>query len=156
MTAGADAYLSKPFDETELLVRIEKLIELRKTIQNKYRSFSDSYNHKSLDDDFISEAVKLIRNHLTDLQFKTSDIAFALHLSESQLYRKIKALSGRSTALFLMYVRLEEAKKMLIKTNLNISEIAYSCGFNDPAWFSRSFKDEFGYSPSEFREVNKV
>ena len=155
LTAGADAYLKKPFDETELMVRIEKLIELRQIIQKKYHSFSEIANHKSLDDDFISEVIKLIRNHISDLRFKTSDLAFTLHLSESQLYRKIKALSGRSTALFIRYIRLEEAKKLLVNTNMNISEIAYACGFSDPAWFSRSFKEEYGYSPSEFREKGK-
>ena len=154
-TAGADAYLGKPFDETELLVRIEKMIELRQNIQKKYSYLPEQIQSHSLDDDFITETIQYIKNHLSNIQFKTSDLAFELKLSESQLYRKIKALSGKSTALFIRYIRLQEAKKLLTNTDQNISEIAYFCGFNDPAWFSRSFKEEFGYSPKEFRGNNK-
>ena len=154
LSAGADAYLGKPFDETELLIRIEKMIELRQNIQKKYNYLPGEIHNNNLDDDFISEAIQYIKDHMSDTQFKTSDLAFWLKLSESQLYRKIKALSGRSTAIFIRYIRLQEAKKLLTNTGQNISEIAYLCGFNDPAWFSRSFKDEFGYSPKEFRSNN--
>lgn len=72
-------------------------------------------------------------------------------MSDSQLYRKLKAISNTSTAIFIRKVRLEKAKELLNSTDLSISEIAYSTGFNDPNWFSKAFKEEFKDSPSNFR-----
>jgi len=72
-------------------------------------------------------------------------------LSRAQLHNKIKALTGRSTGLYIRYIRILEARKLLNDPELNISEIAYDVGFGDPAYFTRCFKDEFGKAPSEFR-----
>jgi len=71
-----------------------------------------------------------------------------MHLSKSQVYRKLKAITGKSTAVFIRSVRLQYAKELIQTTNKTISEIAYDVGFNDPSWFSRAFKEEFGFSPS--------
>ncbi len=81
--------------------------------------------------------------------FGSGDLAKKLLISESQLYRKIKAITENSTAVFIRSIRLKLAKELLSTTNKTISEIAYETGFNDPSWFSRAFKDEFGFSPSE-------
>jgi AraC-like DNA-binding protein len=71
-----------------------------------------------------------------------------LSLSESQIYRKLKAISGKSTAVFIRSIRLQKGKELIQTTDDTISEIAYEVGFNDPAWFSRAFKEEFGFAPS--------
>jgi AraC-like DNA-binding protein len=71
-----------------------------------------------------------------------------LQLSNSQVYRKIKAITGKSTAVFIRSIRLQYAKELLKNTDKTISEIAYEVGFNNPSWFSRAFKEEFGYTPS--------
>ena len=73
-------------------------------------------------------------------------------MSESQLNRKLKALSGKTAAPFIRSIRLQEARKLLQTTELNISEIAYDTGFSDPHYFSRSFSQEFGVAPSSFRK----
>ena len=75
-------------------------------------------------------------------------MAFELKLSESQTYRKVKSISGKSTALFIRSIKLQKAKELLQTSNKTVSEIAYAVGFNDPSWFSRAFKEEFGYVPS--------
>ena len=72
-------------------------------------------------------------------------------MSESQLYRKLKAITNKSTAIFIRSVRLEKAKELLQSTNLTVSEIAYTTGFSNPNWFGKAFKEEFGKSPSEIR-----
>jgi AraC-like DNA-binding protein len=69
-------------------------------------------------------------------------------MSRTQLHRKLKALTGKSASLFLRSVRLNKARKMIEEESGNISEIAYSVGFSSPAYFSRCFKEEFGYAPS--------
>jgi AraC-like DNA-binding protein len=76
-------------------------------------------------------------------------LARKLHLSESQVYRKLKAISGKSIAVFIRSVRLQRAKELILTTDRTISEISYDVGFNDPSWFSRVFKEEFGFAPSD-------
>lgn len=76
------------------------------------------------------------------------ELSIELGLSESQLYRKLKATSGKSTALFIRSIKIQKGKELLQTTDKTISEIAYEVGFNDPSYFSRAFKEEFGLPPS--------
>ena len=96
----------------------------------------------------IEKVVKLIQKNISNSNFGSEDLAKKLLISESQLYRKIKAITDKSTAVFIRSIRLLHAKELLATTNKTVSEIAYEVGFNDPSWFSRAFKDEFGVSPS--------
>lgn len=80
--------------------------------------------------------------------FGSASLAQTLKLSESQLYRKLKSITGKSTALFIRSVRLQKAKELIQTTDKMISEISYELGFNNSTWFSRVFKEEFGFSPS--------
>ena len=150
---GTDAYLTKPFNQNELLIRIEQLILLRKKMQKKYQKTGFLLNNETpKEENFINKCISAIQQNLGDENFKSSDLAFAVHLSESQLYRKLKAVTNLSTAVFIRDIRLHSAKEILQKTDKNISEVAYSCGFSNPDWFSRSFKEKFGYTPSNFRQ----
>jgi len=98
---------------------------------------------------FLQKVIKLIHEDLSNSNFGSEDLAKKLHISESQLYRKIKAITEKSTAVFIRSIRLQYAKELLSSHDKSVSEIAYEVGFNDPSWFSRAFKDEFGFSPSE-------
>ncbi len=151
---GADAYLTKPFNKKELLVRLEQLLKLRKQLQAKFSMLNmkpEVGKPISPEEQFIRKAAQIVESNLEKSMFNASDLASEVHLSESQLYRKLKAISGKSTAIFIRTVRLKKAKELLNTSNLSISEIAYQVGFNDPAWFSRVFKEEFGLSPTEAR-----
>jgi signal transduction histidine kinase/ligand-binding sensor domain-containing protein/DNA-binding response OmpR family regulator len=153
LSQGADAYLTKPFEKAELFTRIEKLILLRKKLIGKLEknSFSSILKDKASDPQtkFIQEVVKVILDNLDNTNFGSLHLARELHLSESHIYRKLKTITDKSTAIFIRSVRLQKAKESIQSTNKTISEIAYEVGFNDPSWFSRSFKEEFGYPPSE-------
>jgi len=152
---GADAYLTKPFNQNELFVRIEQMILLRKRIQDKYQKTGFTLEKSdSKEIIFIQKCIKEIHNHLDQENFKSAQLAYSIHLSESQLYRKIKAITNLSTAIFIREVRLEMGKEMLQKSNLNVSEIAYACGFSNPDWFSKTFKEKYGYTPIFFRKKN--
>lgn len=153
LSYGADAYLIKPFNKEELFTRIDQLIHLRKKMIEKfgkeeYKSFLAS-KIKNPETVFLKKAVSLINDEIDNPKFGASQLAAKMHLSESQLYRKLKATTDRSTSVFIRSVRLNVAKTLIQTTSKSVSEIAYSVGFNDPSWFSRAFKDEFGKSPSE-------
>lgn len=155
LSHGADAYLTKPFNKKELFVRLEQLIKIRRQLHEKYSKVEISLAEKAEpagEERFLKKAVSFIEQNLDDPGLNASILAKHLHMSESQLYRKLKALSGKSTAVFIRSIRLSAAKRLLESSEFNISEIAYQCGFNDPAWFSRVFKEEYGVSPSSFRK----
>jgi transcriptional regulator GlxA family with amidase domain len=92
-----------------------------------------------------------IEAHLEDADFGVEQLAKSMALSRSQLYRKTKALTGQSIAVFVRTLRLHHGKKLLRETNLSVSEAAYRVGFNDPAYFSKTYADLFGHPPVEER-----
>ncbi|AUC14556.1 hypothetical protein BTO06_05075 [Tenacibaculum sp. SZ-18] len=156
-TQGADAYLTKPFDQEELLVRLEKLIELRKKLQLKYALGATieselTSKNENINDAFISKVILVIKENLEDSSFNASKLASELHCSESQLYRKIKATTNSSTSIFIRTIRLDEAKKLILNSSLSISEISFKTGFSDPSWFNKTFKEKFGKTPNSYRK----
>ena len=100
---------------------------------------------------FTRQAEKVILRHLEDESFGIAELSQALHLSRSQLHRKIKAEVGLSPSLFVRKVRLHKAKRLLASKTGNISEVAFSVGMANLAHFSSSFKAEFGFPPSHLR-----
>ncbi len=152
LSHGADAYLAKPFNQAELFTRLDQLISLRKKLISKIQNdgFSSLLKKRSKNPklQFLKKVVQLIHDEIDNSKFGSIELARKLLISESQLYRKIKALTEKSTAVFMRSIRLQYAKELLINTDKSVSEVAYEVGFNDPSWFSRAFKDEFGFSPS--------
>jgi len=156
LSHGADAYLIKPFEKEELMIRLNKLLEIRKKLQQKYSSTlvvnqlpKDEIITK--EDIFIKKIETILLENLEDENFSSQELAQQLFLSRSQVHRKIKALTGMSTAIYIRHIRLQKAKELLISNDLSISEIAYQVGFKSPVYFSQVFKDTFGESPSMFR-----
>lgn len=149
---GADAYLAKPFEPKELLVRLNKLLELRKKLQAYYRSLNVSELPKTIEDTFILKVRRAIEENLDDEDFGILHLCKAIGLGRAQLHKKIKALTDYTPAIFIRTIRLQKAKKLLETSELNISEVAYEVGFKDPAYFSRVFAEEYGYPPKETRK----
>lgn len=155
---GADAYMAKPFSKEELLVRMTQLIQLRKELQAR---FSDGVikldarkvaNAKySLEIQFIEKVNKIIVANLDSESFDSSELSKAVNMSSSQLYRKLKAITGKSIAIYIRYQRLLKAKELLETTDKTVSEITYLVGFKELAYFSRCFSEEFGIAPSRMR-----
>ncbi|MBR9920713.1 MAG: response regulator [Bacteroidetes bacterium] len=160
---GADAYLAKPFHKKELLIRIRKLLELRKKLQKHYLSAAglseksrvvrDIPDTQEVEDVFIQKVRDLVIDHMDDFEFSVEQMCREIGMSNSQLHRKLSALTGLSATRFIRYVRLNRAKEYLTETEHSITAIAYDCGFNDPSYFGRVFKKEFGVTPMEWREV---
>ena len=160
LKSGADAYLSKPYNKTELLLRIKNLIEIRKQLQKRYSDPTKLSNSKQSiykkEDQFILNLRQVIADHLADENLSIEDIARLVspRLSRSQLYRKYNALTGSSPSALIRNIRLEKAKELLSQQDKSIAEVAYAVGFKDPAYFSRTFSSKFGLSPSAY--VNKL
>jgi len=154
---GADAYLSKPFDPKELMVRMRSLIETRKKLIAKYRTYAiatitDEMEPVNPDELFLRKLKEIMGVNYEDDSFDTNQLARNIGLSRVQLFRKLKALTGASASHFIRFYRLSRAKEKIIRTSENISEIAFGVGFKDPAYFTRAFNKEFGITPSSLRE----
>jgi DNA-binding response OmpR family regulator/ligand-binding sensor domain-containing protein/nitrogen-specific signal transduction histidine kinase len=110
----------------------------------------------SLDNGFVNKVKKIIEAHLDEADFDVEKLCREIALSHSQVHRKLVALTGLSATYFIRYVRLLKAKELLMHSGYKISAISSDCGFNDPAYFSRVFKKEFGLTPQQWRNQNSV
>ncbi|MEM8582680.1 MAG: ATP-binding protein [Bacteroidota bacterium] len=151
---GADAYLAKPFNEQELGIRIKNLIDLRKSLQRRFALGEQALlASNDLENQFLNDASAFVKSQLDNAQLSIPEMAQAMAMSQTQLYRKLKALTAQTPSQFVRQVRLEEGKRLLRKSELTIAEIAYAVGFSDPNYFSRTFNDAFGKSPSDYRKL---
>lgn len=152
LEAGTDAYLTKPFRREELIATVERLITSRRKLREKYAGGDFSMEPESARTDaFVQSVVSAIESKLGDEEFSVEELASQLHLSRTQLFRKLKSLTGHSPSLFIRKVRLTKAREAILDTALTIAEIAYRYGYKEPAYFSRVYREEFGESPSETR-----
>ncbi len=157
--AGADAYISKPFELAVLYARVKNLITRRKqkveNFQHNHEINITSMEYSSIDEIFLKQAVKKVEEKLADDTFDFDQFALDMATSKSTLHRKLKTLTGLSPGEFIRNIRLKHSVQMLTNNMGNISEIAFAVGFNDPKYFSRCFKIEFGMTPKEYQESKK-
>lgn len=148
---GADAYLEKPFNEEELTIRLQKLIEIRLLIQERYKEGAQNLSplvSSNIDDEFIIRLKKEIREDPQGISVKK--LGEKLNMTRQQLYNKLHALTDKGPQRFITRVKLEWAYELLSDSNqnFNVQQVCYHVGFKDPAHFSRSFKELFGHAPS--------
>ena len=154
LQAGADAYLSKPFDAQELLVRIKNLIlqreKIKEAIQNgNYNSVADKLGP---DYNWLKTLEASVLERIDDPKLTPPFLEKLAGMSQANFYRKLTQLTGLNPSTFIKNIRLEEAKKQLLSTSKNVKEIAYDVGFSSPAYFSTNFKAKFGHSPTDMRK----
>ena len=149
---GADDYITKPFEPELLKIRVKNILnnhsKLRNEFKNNMKVSAKELTISKIDEDFLNKVVDLIERNLDNADFDIDAFSKNLGVSSSQLYRKIKGITGVSPNEFIRTYRLKEAAKMISETGLSISEIAYKVGFNDALYFSKCFKKQFGTSPS--------
>jgi len=152
---GADAYVVKPFNQQELLVRINKLLELRRTLYERYANGAPPPEATSpyilREDQFMKKVTACIHQNLADENFDVHVLCDAMAMSKSQLYRKFSALTNMSAAKYIRKLRMQRAKQLLLTASMNITEVSYEVGMKTLSTFSELFKDEFGQSPSEYQ-----
>ena len=154
---GADAYLAKPFNTKELFVRIDKLISLRKSLRKHYKHIISDKNlvypskNVNKEETFINKVRQILEDNLADEDFGINQLCDNLAMSRSQLYRKFSSLTDLTVHQFIMTLKLQKAKDLLVTTDLNVSEVALDTGFKNISHFSRVFTQEFGKNPSKFK-----
>lgn len=154
MGIGADAYVTKPFNSQLLKATAENLIENRRKLQQRFAQevvlMPKDISISSADEQFLERLQKVLDKNITDSDFSIENFGSEMGVSRMQLHRKLKALTGQSASEFLRTQRLKLALKLLQEKKISISEVGYTVGFNDPSYFTKCFKQEFGSSPSEY------
>lgn len=150
---GVDDYLIKPFSKKELSARVGNLIKLRSLLKARYKEISaisiDEIEAKPMDHEFLEKVFNCIKHNLENPQFGVTFLADEVGLSVSQLNRKLNALINQSAGKLIRSTKLDYAAQLLKDKSGTISEIAFRVGFSDAPSFTHSFKEKFGYTPSE-------
>ncbi len=153
--SGADMYLSKPFDMNLLKSSLAQLITSRQIMFNKfYTGLTKKAKEKTttLDNEFIQKTLQFINENISEPELSVELLSSKVFLSRSQLYRKIKTLTGVSVNEFIRNVRLEKAKNFIEEGNGNINEICYKVGFTSPSYFTKCYKVKFGHLPTQVKK----
>ena len=167
LEAGADAYLTKPFNTTELRIQVERLLDSRKTLRQRFAQIvlkkqeKDESETNDLEEDDITFLTKvsaivdqqIIQNKNTNVE----EIAASLYMSSRQLHRKIRALTGYAPSAYILRLKIRKACELMDEdSEMSLTDIAYQSGFDTYSNFSRSFKSICEVSPSKYRDQKKI
>jgi signal transduction histidine kinase/ligand-binding sensor domain-containing protein/CheY-like chemotaxis protein len=157
---GADAYVTKPFDLNIITSQISRLIKNRELIRKKYHDqnfmVEVSPNKLSKDDEFIVNFRTLLEKNISDPNYNVKSLATSLNVSSTQLYRKIKALTGYSPVEFMRIIKLQKAYELLLQRNNSVKEVCYMSGFNNISYFIKCFRDHFSVTPASLKDKGSV
>lgn len=156
LETGVDAYLAKPFSARVLRTRVRNLLNLRRLLRSRYADEiwlrPEEIEATPVDRRFLDKVTAAIESGLSDPSLSVESLASAVAMSRSQLHRKLIAILDQSPGALIRGMRLRRAADLLRAGNRTISQIAYETGFSDQAHFTRSFKQQFGCTPSEYRD----
>lgn len=151
---GADDYISKPFDKDLLIARVAGILKSKNSLQkyfyNEITLNSSNTKISSEYRDFLQECIKIVESHITDPNFSIQVLADEIGMSRSNLFNKIKSISGRSSNSFIRFIRLRKAAEIFINTDNTISETMFMVGMNDIKYFREQFNKLFNMNPSEY------
>ena len=154
--AGADGYIAKPFELKILEARINNFISHKRSKQEEFRSNADAQidalETSVVDKEFFDRAVAVIKTNISEGNFDVVQLADALAVSKSSLYRKMKVATGLSPVEFIRNIRLKHGSQLLKDKSISVAEVAYECGFSNPKYFATCFKEEFGVTPKEYQK----
>ena len=154
--SGADAYITKPFSTKLLLARVFKLIEQRDKLREKFSSDLSMIRPvictTDKDKEFTDKLTRIVEEQLDNPDFTVDDFASMMALGRTIFYRKVKGVTGYAPKEYLRVMRMKKAAELLLKTDATVAEVAYQVGINDPFYFSKCFKTQFGVSPSTYQK----
>ncbi len=155
---GADAFLAKPFSMEELHVTIDNLVDNVRRLRGKFSGALEQEDKvekvkvKGNNDILMERIMKSVNENLSNPDFDVEMLTQEVGISRAQLHRKMKEMTGISTSEFIRNLRLEQAARLIREKKINITQVAYSVGFNNQAHFSTVFKKHFGITPTEYAE----
>ncbi|WP_289062500.1 hybrid sensor histidine kinase/response regulator transcription factor [uncultured Zobellia sp.] len=153
---GADAYVTKPFEADLLKLQVQNLLATRQKLVKKFRTDlvlePSELELVSTDEVFLKNAMDIVEKNIASAELNASFLSENINMSQSVLYRKLKALTGNTISEFIRGVRLKRAGQLLLETELNINDVAYEVGFNDIKYFRSCFKKAYGKTPSAFKK----
>ncbi|WP_113664126.1 hybrid sensor histidine kinase/response regulator transcription factor [Pedobacter nanyangensis] len=154
LSGGADAYLTKPFSSKILQLHVQNLLNCRETMQQKFSRHlvlePQQIAIAPVEEQFLSKLIHIIENNMENVHFGVEHLAEGIGMSQSVLYKKLKALTNMSVNDFAKSIRLKRAAQLLLQKKYTVYEIGYMVGFSDRKYFSRAFKKQFGKTPSEY------
>lgn len=152
---GADDYITKPFDNALLAARVANLLNSRSQLQayfyNEITLQSNPYKISKEYSDFLQRCISIVEQQLDNTNFTVKTLAKEIGMSHSNLYKRIKSISGKSANEFIRFIRLRTVAKLLIDSGYTISEAAFAAGFNDIKYFREQFSKLFGMKPSDYK-----
>ena len=160
LRSGAEDYVTKPFHPDELLQRCANLIRQRRKLIERFAKDpffgADKNQVNELDDEFLKNAIALVQDRLGDPAFNVESFCREIGMSRTSLYNKLRSLTGKNISEFIRILRLRKAARLISTNAGSIFEIATMVGYNSRQSFNRSFKDEFGVSPTQFRKSREM
>lgn len=157
---GTDDYITKPFSMPHLIQKISNIIQTRKRLEEKFVQnylLGGQATETTERTRFLDQVLRIVEENLGCEDFGVQELTQAIGVSRSVLYRKIKQQTGLNLVEFINMVRLKKAAQILLSdSELSISEVAYQVGFNDPKYFSKTFKKFYKESPRTYIEKFSV
>lgn len=157
---GADLYVTKPFSPRLLLTRICKLIEQREKLREKFSNdptiMRPTISSSEQDKQFADHLQAILEKQLANPDFTVDDFANSMKLGRTVFYRKVRGVTGYSPNEYIRIMRMKKAAALLQDATITIAEVAYQVGMNDPFYFSKCFKQQFGVSPSTYRKEGNI
>ena len=155
LEVGADDYITKPFDKKLLKARVSNILKSRNQLQTYfYNEVTLKGNETKISSEysqFLSRCIGMVEEHLNNPDFNVKQLADSLGMSHSNLYKKVKSISGKSVNEFIRYIRLRKVAQLLINSDYNVSEAAFAAGFSDMKYFREQFQKLFGAKPSDYK-----
>lgn len=153
--SGADAYMTKPFNNEVLMARIRNLLLSRRHIDAGKEDTQEQMKRaefSSVDTSFVTRLQDFIISNMANSDLSINDLCGEMHMSRVQLYRKCKSLTDVSPVELVRNLRLQKAKHLLESSQLSVAEIAYEVGFSSPSYFAKCYRDQYGVSPTESKK----
>lgn len=152
--SGADAYITKPFSPKLLLARAFKLIEQREKLREKFSNDPNMVRPaictSDKDKEFADKLQRVLEQQLGNAQFTIDEFATIMGVGRTVFYRKVRGVTGYSPNEYIRIVRMKKAAELLLENQHTVAEVSYLVGINDPFYFSKCFKQQFGVSPSVY------
>ena len=154
MDLGIETFIQLPASSRFILKNISTQLQNLKRFNKEYKTFellnADPHDFSSPSEKLVKEGVSVIREQLSNGNFKVETLCESLGVSKIKCYRAFKEVLNTSPSDVLISLRLEKAQQLLSKNKMNVSEVSFACGFNDPKYFSKMFKKHTGHSPKNF------